>query len=180
VTEPARRRIEQPTEDQAKRSGCLLWGGVLGVLVGIMVGIYALPPILKHYYGETVVGVNEAYRAEGKSVVLLDVSQASEPLGEAPAGMRREDFFAYLEVHSDAAWQLEATDFTLEFKELDDWQKATEATVAGQPLTTVIRHYETTIELHWVVELPLDEVDSLTVEAVHLSDPRVKFEVTWP
>jgi hypothetical protein len=153
---------------------------VLGVLAGIMVGVYALPPILKHYYGETVVGVNETYRAGGKSIILLDVSQASDPLGEAASGMRREDFFAHLEVHSNDPWQPKATDFTLEFKELDDWQKATEATVAGQPLTTIIEHHETTIEVHWVVEFPPDEVTSLTVEAVHLSDPRVKFEVTWP
>lgn len=145
-----------------------------------MVGVYALPPILKHYYGEKVVSVNESYKGGGKSIILLDVSQASEPLGEAAAGMRREDFFAHVEVHSNDDWRPLPTDFTLEFKELDDWQRAVTATVADQPLDTVIEHHETTIELHFVIEVPKDSTETLTVEALHIADPRVKFEVAWP
>lgn len=180
VTEPVRRRIEQPTEEQARRSGCLIWGAVLGVLVGIMAGVYALPPILKHYYGETEVAADEAYRGDGKTVRLLDVTPAREPAGEASAGLSRAEFYAHIEVHSNEPWALKASDFTLEFRELEDWQKATGATVAGQPLVTIIEHHETTIEIHWVVEFPPDQIASLTLEALHLSDPRVRFELKPP
>jgi hypothetical protein len=180
VTEPVRRRIEQPTEDQKRRSGCLIWGAVLGVLVGIMVGVYALPPILRHYYGETDVAADEFYEGDGKVIRLASLGQASEPLGEAAAGMRREDFFATVVVVSEDEWRTKPTDFSLELDELESWRQATEATVDGQPLDAVPARVETEIQLHFVVEFPRDETSTLTLKALHLSDPRVRFSIEWP
>ncbi len=177
VTEPVRRRIEQPSEDRAKRSGCLIWGAVLGVLVGIMVGVYALPPILRHYYGETKVAADEFYRGEGKAIRIATLGQASEPLGEAAAGMRREDFFVTIVVVSEDEWQPKVTDFSLEMKELDEWQQAIDATSNGEPFDKVSPGIQTEIELHFVVEFSPEEADMITPKALHLSDPRVRFAI---
>lgn len=180
VTEPVRRRIEQPTEDAAKRSGCLMWGAVLGVLVGIMVGVYALPPILRHYYGETKVAPDEFYRGDGKAIRVESLGQASEPLGEAAAGTRREDFFVSIVVVSDAPWSPRATDFSLEFEGVEDWQQAVDAKVGGEPLATIPPATEAKVQLHFVVELPPENFPTLKAEALHLSDPRVRFAVSGP
>lgn len=176
VTEPTRRKLEQPSAEQAKRSGCLTWGAVLGVLVGIMVGVYALPPILKHYYGEKVVAAGETYEGSfGTRIKVESLGMASDPLGEAAPGMRRFDFFASVALTLSQNRTLTPELFTLEFEELDDWQRA--ATIDSEPDLYVPEFTETTIGLHFIVELPVAEAEDLTPKALHLSDPRVKFEV---
>ena len=177
VTQQVRRRIEQPSEEKAKRSGCLIWGAVLGVLVGIMVGVYALPPILRHYYGETKVAADEFYRGEGKAIRIATLGEASEPLGEAAVGMQREDFFVTIVVVSQDEWRPKVTDFSLEFNELDQWRQAIDATSGGQPFEKITPGSETEVELHFVVEYPPEEAESVTPKALHLADPRVRFAI---
>ena len=174
---PVRRRIEQSSEEKEKRSGCLMWGAVLGVLVGIMVGIYALPPILKHYYGEKVVAPGEMYRSETLRIQLGVVRPLAESSGEAPAGIRRVEWVATVTVLAQEEWKADLTDFTLEFAELEDWQEA--AVASGDlPEGLVFKPaMEQTFDLSFIVELPEAEAVTLTPEALHLSDPRVKFEV---
>lgn len=175
MTERVRRRIEQPSEETGKRNTVLIWGAVLGVLVGLMVGVYALPPILRHYYGETKVAADEFYSGDGKLVRVVNLGKASEPLGEAAAGMRREDFFVSITVLSKEAWSPAASDFSLEFAALHDWIQATEGTVDGQRLGTIQPGVETTVALHFVVEQPTASFSELKAKALHLSDPRVRF-----
>ncbi|MEO8539010.1 MAG: hypothetical protein ABI577_04655 [bacterium] len=180
VTQPVRRRIEQPSEETKKRNGCLMWGAILGILAGIMVGVYALPPILRHYYGEAHVAADEFYSGDGKAIRIEKLGQASEPLGEAAAGMRREDFFASITVVTNASWSPRPTDFSLQFKGVKHWEQAADAKVNGQPLTEIVPGGETTVELHFVVELPSDAFPELEAEALHLSDPRVRFAIAAP
>lgn len=175
MTQQVRRRIDQPSEETGKRNTVLIWGAVLGVLAGLMVGVYALPPILRHYYGETKVAADEFYSGHGKLIKVVNVGQASEPLGEASAGMRREDLFVSVTVLAKDAWSPAASDFSVEFEGLHDWQKAAEATVDGKPLSTIPPGVETTVSLHFVIQLPTQNFPDLTWVALHLSDPRVRF-----
>jgi hypothetical protein len=154
-----------------------MWGGVLGVLVGLMVGIYALPPILKHYYGEKVVAAGAAYEGDGKVVRLLSVEARSTEGVPPKPGVVRRDFIASIVVLSDSEWAPEIRQFTLEFEELDDWQHALGAEgnipnglrfEAGEALQ---------VGIVFSVERPEADDGPLTPEALHLSDPRVKFEV---
>lgn len=105
MAERVRKRIEQPSEETGKRNTVLVWGAVLGVLAGLMLGVYALPPILRHYYGETKVAADEFYSGEGKLMKVVNIGQVSEPLGEAAAGMRREDYFVSISVVSQETWR---------------------------------------------------------------------------
>jgi hypothetical protein len=176
VTQQVRRRIEPPSEETRKRNGCLVWGAVLGVLAGIMVGVYVLPPVLRHYYGETHVAVDEFYSGDGKAIRVLSMGQASEPLGEAPAGTQRADFFASISVVSSESWTPSASDFSLQLKELSKWQQAEDASVDGVPLGTIPAGIETTVQLHFVIEVVTESApSSLTPSALHLSRPRVRF-----
>lgn len=177
MTQKVRRRIEQPTEEDGKRNTVLLWGAVLGILAGIMVGVYALPPILRHYYGETKVAADEFYSGEGKLIRVVNLGQASEPLGEAAAGMRREDVFVSITIVSKDAWSPAPAAFSLEFAGVHDWVQATEATVDGERLTVINPGAETTVALHFVVELAKDTFPELKAKALHLSDPRVRFAI---
>lgn len=154
-----------------------MWGAVLGVLAGIMVGIYALPPILKHYYGEKVVAPGEAWEGTGKSLRLTDVIPMVAARQPA-AGMRVEAFLVVVSGNSDTPWDLELGQFTLEFVELDEWQEP--VGLEGEPgASTLIWPPGTEREfgLRFEIEYPETAAEQLTPEALHLSDPRVKFEV---
>ena len=177
MTQRVRRRIEQPSEETGKRNTVLVWGAVLGVLAGLMLGIYALPPILRHYYGETKVAADEFYSGDGKLIKIVTIGQASEPLGEAAAGMRREDFFVTVSIVSKTAWAPLATDFSLELHDIHDWKQASEATVDGEKIGTIAPGAETEVSLHFVVETPVGNAGQLKPEALHLSDPRVRFAI---
>ena len=176
MTEPVRRQIEQPTEESQKRSGCLLWGAVLGVLVGIMLGIYALPPILKHYYGETVVGPGETYESGGRRISVISVSHNLARSGSPSDLVRRAAFDVTLIADVNEEWRLPVGAFTLEFEELDQWQSVSSHT--DEPLHEILLQPGTTkqFELQFVVETGFGS-DKLTPKALHLSDPRVKFEI---
>ncbi len=180
VSQPTRRRvrIDEPSEDRRRRSGCLVWGAVLGVLAGIMVGVYVLPPVLRHFYGEKHIAADEFYEGGGKLIRLDSVGQTSEPLGDPAAGSKRADFFASIVVVSNSGWAPKPTDFSLQFADVDDWKEASEATVQGQPLQAIQPGVETTIQLHFVLELPSERFpDAARAFALHLSNPRVRFEI---
>ncbi len=177
MAERVRKRIEQPSEETGKRNTVLVWGAVLGVLAGLMLGVYALPPILRHYYGETKVAADEYYSGEGKLMKVVNIGQASEPLGEAAAGMRREDYFVSISVVSKETWAPAPALFSVEFAGVHDWVQAKEATVDGEPLRSIAPGVETEVSLHFVVELPRETFPELKPKALHLSDPRVRFAI---
>jgi hypothetical protein len=154
-----------------------MWGGVLGVLVGIMVGVYALPPILRHYYGEEKVAAGKKYEDSGTSISLVSLRQASDPLGEPAPGMRRFDFFASVAYVANNNISLSARAFSLEFEELEEWRVASSATSGGEPLVSLREFTEATIELHFIVEVPRADAEQITPRALHLSDPRVRFDI---
>ncbi len=172
---PARRRLEQPQVDRERRTGCLVTGAVLGVLAGIMIGLYALPPILRNIYGETKVAAGETYRGDGRVVRVESAGRASDPLGEPSPGMRREDLFIELTIRSSKTWELSLADFTIEVEGVKDWIRAAEATTNGEPGLDVPLAEEVRVQLHFVVEVPTGSSASLLAEALHLANPRVRF-----
>ena len=179
VSQPVRRRrvLNEGPDERQGLPRWLLWGAVLGVLAGIMLGVYALPPILRHYYGEKHIAADEFYEGGGKLIRVDSLGQASEPLGAAAAGNRREDFFASVVVVTKDAWSPKATDFSVQFEGVHDWVVAKDGTIDGQPLGTIPPGVETKVALHFVVELPAEGFPALKAVALHLSDPRVRFAV---
>lgn len=140
-----------------------------------MVGIYALPPILRNIYGETRVAADEFYRGDARIIRVQSAGRASEPLGDPSPGMRREDFFVQLTIRSNKTWAVAVTDFTLEVEGVKDWIKAAQATTGGEPGLNIPFGEEVTVELHFIAEVPAGSSATLAAEALHLADPRVRF-----
>ncbi len=171
-----RRRLEQPSAEKAKRSGCLTWGAVLGVLVGIMLGIYALPPILKHYYGEKVVAAGETYEGDDKAIRLVDIRVTEIP--DSSPGEGLSFVVAHIVVRPDAEWEVRRDHFTLELDGVGDWVQAIALGDAADTVLTLPGGVETNLTV--LFPGPENESAPLTPEALHLSEPRVKFEIEQP
>lgn len=175
--EPARRvLLEQPSPDRQGRTGCIAAGAVIGVLVGLMIGLYALPPILRSIYGEEKVAAGNAYEGDGRTIAVQAISIPSEPLGEPSPGMVRTDVTVRLTITSSKTWDATLADWTLEVRGIENWLPAAAATTDGQPGFTPSLGRTSTVDLHFVVERPLARADSpLELEALHLANPRVRF-----
>ena len=77
VSESPRRVVIEKPDEKQDRTGCLAVGAILGIVVGIMVGMYALPPILKDIYGESTVEANTTFEGDGRSKpVLVDFNRS--------------------------------------------------------------------------------------------------------
>lgn len=171
MTEPSpppvtRRRIEHKSDKPAEnRSGCLIWGAVLGVVVGGMFAAYGLKPILRHYYGEQKVAVGQTYSGDAKTIRVERVDTSRDN----PTSV------VVLTVVTNKTWAPTADVFSLQYEGVGDWQEASAVRPgsAAKPLDG---------------PLPLAEEVSLTLEFprppgsgaaryLHISDPRVRFEL---
>jgi hypothetical protein len=134
-----------------------------------MVGIYALPPILRHYYGEKVIAPGEVYSGDGKVIRLLEVRSFER----ADVGLAF--LVADIVVTAEADWELKAAHFSLELDGVDDWVGAVAAGEEASSTVSVPAGVETSVSLLFPARV--SEGEAPTVEALHLSEPRVKFEV---
>lgn len=170
-----RRVLDQPSPEKEGRAGCLTVGAILGVIVGIMVGLYALPPILKGLYGEKRIDAGETYRGDAKVITVTEVGRPSAPLGEVSSpDLRRDDIFVAVTMASNKTWAPELGDWTIEVEDVEDWIEAVDATTDGAPGLRAPLGEEVVVELHFVVERPR-EAGQLELVALHLAEPRVRF-----
>lgn len=139
----------------------MAWGGVIGVLVGIMVGIYALPPILKSIYGVEQVRYGETYEDDGRTLRVLSVT-----------GIEREPDGAIEVVIAPTAtepWEIPVEDFELE---LADGERLE---ILGEPPEGAIMDAGASEQF----VLVFDRAPGQDAEPVylHLSSPRVRFDL---
>ncbi len=175
--EPARRvLLEQPSPDKQGRTGCIAAGAVIGVLVGLMVGLYALPPILRSIYGEEKIPAGAVYEGDGRTIAVVAASIPSEPLGEPSPGMVRSDVTVRLTITSNKTWDATLADWTLEVRGIENWLPAGSATTDDEPGFAPPLGRTSTVDLHFVVERPIARAhEPLELEALHLANPRVRF-----
>lgn len=159
---PARRRLEEPVKPGTEgRSGCLAWGAVLGVLVGIMVGLYALPPILKSIYGVEQVAAGETFEDGGRTLRVLRITTIErEPAGGVEV---------VLAVEAGEAWTSPAGDWSLE---LEDGERLD---LVGAPPDGFVAEAGSPTEF----ALTFARLPGLDAEPryLHLSSPRVRFDL---
>ena len=169
-----RRRLE--TEDASQSHigrGCLIWGGVLGIVVGGMFAAYGLKPILKHFYGEQTVAWMATYSGGGKELSVTGVAQSGgggcAPTGSDPAKVT----CVTLRVVSDKEWEgLNAGDFTLQVSNQHDWLDATSIVGHGTSPVRVTANVPMTVVVHFPV-LAGGAADD--AEYLHLTSPRLRF-----
>ena len=117
---PTRRRVQAspPKTETEGRTGCLITGALLGIIVGATFAFYGLPPILKHFYGEQHVAAGQPYSGDAKTIRVASAGIQTE------AGDGGTVFVVELAVETNKTWTLNASDVTLQFPGGGDWQKA--------------------------------------------------------
>lgn len=150
-------------------------GAVLGILVGIMVGLYGLPALLQSLYGERRVAAGEVYEGDGRVIAVEAVGFASEPLGDASPGMQRHDVSLRLVITSNKTWRATLADWTLEVYGIETWIPAASATTDGAPGFAPPLGRTSTVVLNFIVERPAGAGGQPRLVALHLGDPRVRF-----
>jgi hypothetical protein len=73
---PARRRIDAPEPPPPGRRGCLWLGAIAGIVVGAFFALFAMGPILNHFFGEANIALGEAYDIRGLRIEVVDVREA--------------------------------------------------------------------------------------------------------
>jgi hypothetical protein len=159
-----RRRLQtgQPGGSEG-RSGCLMLGALLGVIAGIMVGLYALPPILKSIYGVESVARFDTYSGNGKHIRVLAVQ--SPPT----SAVSPDSIVVTLSVAADERWETSAEKWRLE---LADGERLEGLIVAPEPAV-----FEAGVPGQLVLRFPLLPGHEPVPEYLHLGGPRVRFEL---
>jgi len=140
----------------------MAWGGVLGIIAGVMVALYALPPILRSFYGEEGVDYGAAYSADGRHIEVVAVSRDMDVI------------IVRLTVRSNQLWSTTEEDWQLEVTGLDDWLPA----LPPDPSIP-----ETSFELELATERTLvlrfsaPGAEVADAAELHLADPRVAFSL---
>lgn len=135
--------------------GCLLWGGVLGVVVGLSFAFYGLGPILRHFYGETQVSVGGTYEGGGLTIRVVDVLDGNVTYSGAT--------LVQLAVTGDRERGWSADEFRLQLTGIEEWRT---------PLNSPIQLPGTG---EAKITLDFGPLEGAQPEALHLTSPRVRF-----
>jgi hypothetical protein len=156
---PQRRRLD--TEE--KRSlpvGCMAWGGVLGILVGIMVALYAMPPILRSIYGPEKVDYQQTYEADAKRASVESVVRDGDL------------FLVTLAFRTNKTFETSVEDWKLEMTTQDDWA---EALPVDSAIPETSLDFELGRERTLLLRFPAPSRTDAEPIALHLAEPRVRF-----
>lgn len=173
-----RRRLESGKSEDAKgRSGCLITGAILGIVVGATFAFYGLPPILRHFYGEQHIAAGATYEGDGK---VMRVEGLAPNASGASAGNGGQGWAAQMDVTINKTWGAKASDFSIEFAEGGDWLEATgigldEADLASVTATSIVFDVPKLAEPHKLqLVFPAHEGKP---KYLHLANPRVRWEL---
>lgn len=165
-----RRVLAGPGEGRQGRSGCLVTGAVLGVVVGAIFAFYGLPPILRAVYGETRVAAGATYEGDGKAIRVESVRRSIEP----QVVSLFSEWVVTLTVTTGQAWEPEPADWRLEVPGVDEWLAARDP--GGGPEQSL--RFAAGAERTLVLRFPRgDRQGGAPPKALHLGDPRVRFDL---
>ncbi len=153
--------LEQPAAADPKRKGCLIWGAVLGIVVGGMFAAYGLKPILRHYYGERHIAAGETYQGGGKELRVLS-ARADANIVEVT-----------LAITLTKTWAPEAENFQLEVRQQDDWIEPS----ASQPTRPVNALANLPVGERVEVVFRFEAPVNPNPVALHLGEPRLKMDL---
>ncbi|MBA4180483.1 MAG: hypothetical protein C0506_07840 [Anaerolinea sp.] len=169
-----RRRIPHESDrPRENRSGCLVWGAVLGVVVGGMFAAYGLKPILRHYYGEQRVAVGQTYEGDAKTIRVAGAGSERPEAFQRPAGERDDGYYVILEVTTNKTWLPAVTDFAVEFSGIDDWVEAD----AAFPSTNGTIPFPLAEQRTIFLRFKRPATVGAEPEYLHIADPRLRIEL---
>lgn len=178
MTRATRRVPVDPSAGRDRpRAGCLALGAVLGILAGLMVALYVLPPILNAIYGEKAVRAGESGEGGGHTFTVRSFAAGSDSFCAGEPGCPAASVQLRLDVVAGSSWTPAADDFAIEFRGYRTWIEAMDplpghpetalAWKAGERRSTVLRF-----------PLPLGAApDDVEPVAVHIRGLRIRLEL---
>jgi hypothetical protein len=159
--------------DSEGRTGCLITGALLGIIVGATFAFYGLPPILKHFYGEQHVAAGQAYAGDAKTI---RVTSAALQTVKTPTGDSAPLFVVELTVATNKTWTLNASDVTLQFPGGGDWQKAESvASADGQRPGPAVEFLPADLGTETRLRVVFKPINAAGPTYLHIADPLVRF-----
>lgn len=161
---PIRRRLDLPDPAEREgRTGCLVLGAVLGILVGALVAFFVMPRVFDHYFGTADIFEGETYRGDGKVMRLESLQRVPDAQGREYPGL----FEAVFVVTANKSWHPQPGDFILELTNAND--------VPGTAFGEGVPPLPLGDEVRLVVRFPGTERRDVEPEAVHIAEPDVRF-----
>lgn len=159
-----RRRIEHEEPATPPSIRRLYWygGAALGVLAGVLVALFVVPPIFDRYFGVADIALGHEYRADA---AIIRVERAGAAAGD-PA--RFEVVLAVRENHS---WCPTASDFRLELE-----GRVSIGAPRLEPDTALCAAAGTPFQgTTLTLSFPAGGRDPADLRVLHVADPRVRF-----
>ena len=169
-----RRRIPHESDNpRENRSGCLIWGAVLGVIVGGMFAAYGLKPILRHYYGEQRIALGQTFEGDARTIRVVHAGTERPEAFQHPAGARDDGYYVTLKITTNKTWSPAITSFAVEFSGVDDWVEAGAAVPSTGASIPFPLGEQRTIYLRFARPV----IVGAEPEYLHIASPRVRFEL---
>ena len=147
---------------------------MLGITVGAMFAYYGLPPILRHFYGETHVAADEFYKGDAKIIRFQRIESVRPDLPDGSQDSLPLSYYVTLSIVSAETWSPNVRDFSLQFDGVGDWVEGVAYKGADDdgtiPLTLGA-------EAELTIRFPRPIEASATPNYLHLASPRVRFEL---
>ena len=179
MTDPqrtVRRRLEKPETGEPAGRGCLIVGGILGVVAGVVLGLLGLPPLLNALFSGEPVGFDETYEGNGRVITILSLERGPDVLRGLPGG-ETAGVAIRLSVTARRTWEVEPRFFQLELTTGGRWVDAAPP-VDALPETSLDFPLGESREL--LLQFPIPPGREGDPKYLHLSDPNIKFELLSP
>jgi len=155
VLKPNRKRLSIDQDaSPGNRRGCLVTGAILGILAGLIVGLFVVPPLINRYFADNPIQPGQSYDAENAEITLQKVSVVSEI------------FEVELTIDAFSDWKPVHTDFTITFPDdevvvalpADPTVPLTDLTfLAGESRTLLLRFLRLDLTIYGAALLLVDE-----------------------
>jgi len=172
-----RRRLEPGAEpEDPARRGCLWIGGVLGVIAGVIVAFFAMPPLLDLLFPPEHVAVGETFDHEGRVVTVREL-RALDATPADPEGSQR--WRVIVDLTAARSWTLKFDTFQLRLESGDELKtnaiETRDLPVNGGEGVRLPLGEPTLVTLHFIAP----NADDLPEQLI-LDDPQVQFDLPPP
>ncbi|MEP6871921.1 MAG: hypothetical protein ABI939_08745 [Anaerolineaceae bacterium] len=140
--------------------------------MGATFAFYGLPPILRHFYGETKVASDEFYEGDAKIIRVLRVESVRPDPPDGPAATVPLSYYVTISVITAKTWAASASDFSLELSGGGDWVPGIAYTGANADGAIPLKLLE---EAEVTIRFPRPIEASAVPRYLHLANPRVRF-----
>ena len=164
-----RRRVVEADVETSRdgRTGCLVIGGLLGIIAGALFAFFGLPPLINHFFAEEHVAAGQTYSSGGRTIHAVGFSQTPSAT------------IIDLEMTVNTTWDPQPKNFTVQYSSGGSWTKATGIVDAatGEQLNFDVAHLgkPTTVRVFFP-----PEPGRGTPRYLHLGDPHIQLELPPP